>query len=494
MSKVFLIQPPISNAELFSRGSKSSASHIPPLGLAYIAAYLKDHGHSCRILDGIAEPQPIPEIVSESKSYNVIGITVVSAFVLRALVLVEAIKAADGTPPIVIGGPHVTALPEAMVRSGADFAVVGEGEQTMLDLVEWLGGSKDRNQLRVIRGIGYIEDGAYVFTGPRSRIELLDQVPLPDRTLLPMHLYRSSIARATAQPSHSLLTSRGCPGVCSFCSKLTFGTKVRYFSAERILEEFFLLRDRYGANDVAVMDDNFVSNPDVALAVCDGLQTRGFGRSWSVEARIDGVDRRVLMALKRAGCTFVAYGIESGSQRVLDYINKRVTKEKIREVVDMTKEVGIPIRGYFILGFPGETQAEMEETLRFAIELDVEVASFTLFVPLPGTIEYRRACESGTFDPEYFLRRITPEFNFPDFPFYIPEGFTTGQLLDFHRRAYSRYYFRPRVILKKIAALRNLGEVKNLLLGAHTLMNNALHKSRLRPNRTDNQPDRGSSK
>jgi len=136
----------------------------------------------------------------------------------------------------------------------------------------------------------------------------------------------------------------------------------------------------------------------------------------------------------------------------------------------------------------------MEETLRFAIELDVEVASFTLFVPLPGTIEYRRACESGTFDPEYFLRRITPEFNFPDFPFYIPEGFTTGQLLDFHRRAYSRYYFRPRVILKKIAALRNLGEVKNLLLGAHTLMNNALHKSRLRPNRTDNQPDRGSSK
>ncbi|MEI8138716.1 MAG: radical SAM protein [bacterium] len=491
MNKVLLIQPPLSNAELYSRGSKRSASLIPPLGLAYIAAYLKDRGYACSILDGTAEPQPISEIVNESKSYGIIGITVVSAFALRALELVQAIKAVSGTPPVVVGGPHVTALPEAMVRSGADFAVVGEGEQTMLELVEWLGGSRNRKALRAIHGIGYLEDDAYVFTGARQKIEPLDQIPLPDRTLLPMHLYRSSIARATAQPSHSLLTSRGCPGICSFCSKLTFGTHVRYFSAERILEEFFLLRDRYGARDVAVLDDNFISNPDVALAVCDGLRTRGFGCTWSVEARIDGVDWQVLSALKASGCTYICYGIESGSQRILDYINKRVAKEKIREVVAMTKKVGIPIRGYFMMGFPGETLAEMEETLQFAMELDVEVASFTLFVPLPGTREYRRACESGTFDPEYFLHRITPEFNFPDFPIYVPEGITAGQLLDFHRSAYNRYYFRPRVILKRIAALRHIGEVKNLMAGAYTLMSNAFQKSRLEPNRTDNRPMTG---
>lgn len=478
MARVLLIQPPLSSVELFARGSKSSASFIPPLGLAYIAAYLKARGHPCSIIDGIAEPRPIEELVRESKSYDVVGITIVSAYALRALELIRAMKAEAGTPPVVVGGPHVTALPESTVRQGADVAVVGEGEQSMLEIVEWLGGAKDRATLHAIRGIGFLHDGRYVFTGNRPRIDPLDQVPLPDRTLLPMHRYRSSIARATAQPSHSLLTSRGCPGVCSFCSKLTFGTHVRYFSTERILEEFFLLRDRYGARDVAVWDDNFVSNPEVALAVCDGLRSRKFGRTWSVEARIDGVDRSVLAALKAAGCTYIAYGIESGSQRILDYIHKKITKEQVRAVVAMTKEIGIPIRGYFMLGFPGETLGEMEETVKFALELDVEVASFTLFIPLPGTVEYRRACQSGVFDPEYFLHRITPEFNFPDLPIYVPAGLSAEQLLKFHRRAYSRYYFRPKIVLRKLAALRQPREFWSLLQGAGTLLANALHRSR----------------
>ena len=224
MARVLLIQPPLTKTELFARGSESSASLLPPLGLAYLAAYLKAHGYACRIINGIAQPKPISEIVSISKSYDVAGINVVSAYALRALELVQAMKSADGTPPFVVGGPHVTALPESMVRSGAGLAVIGEGEQTLIEVVEWLGGSKDRQVLRAIRGIGYIEDGKYVFTGTRPKIDPLDRVPLPDRTLLPMPLHRSSIARATAQPSHSLLTSRGCPGVCTFCSKLTFGT------------------------------------------------------------------------------------------------------------------------------------------------------------------------------------------------------------------------------------------------------------------------------
>jgi anaerobic magnesium-protoporphyrin IX monomethyl ester cyclase len=476
MAKVLLIQPPLTKMELFARGSESSASIIPPLGLAYLAAYLKANGHTCRIIDGIAQPKPISEIVRISESYDVVGITVVSAYALRALELVQAIKSADGTPPVVVGGPHVTALPESMVRSGADFAVIGEGEQTLLEMVDWLGGSRDRQALRAIRGIGYIEDDKYVFTGTRPKIAPLDGVPLPDRTLLPMHLYRSSIARATAQPSHSLLTSRGCPGVCTFCSKLTFGTHVRYFSTERIIEEFFLLRDRYGARDVAVWDDNFVSNTEVVLEVCDRMRARKFGRTWSVEARIDGVNRQVLTGLKAAGCTYIAYGIESGNQRILDYINKRITKDQIREVIAMTRKIGISMRGYFMFGFPGESLAEMEETLRFAIELNLEIASFTLFIPLPGTREYLRACKSGTFDPEYFLRRITPEFNFPDAPIYVPEGLITSQLLEFHRRAYSLYYFRPIVIIKRLASIRRLSEVRDLLLGAYTLATNAFRK------------------
>ncbi len=264
---------------------------------------------------------------------------------------------------------------------------------------------------------------------------------------------------------------------------MTFGVSTRYFSTERIIEEFFLLRNRYGARDVAVWDDNFVSNPDVALAVCAGLRSREFGRTFSVEARIDGVDRQVLRALKDAGCTFIAYGIESGSQRVLDYINKRITTEQIRDVVAMTREIGIPMRGYFMLGFPGESAAEMEDTVRLALELDLEVASFTLFVPLPGTLEYRRACKTGAFDPEYYLHRILPEFNFPDSPVYVPEGTTAAELLNFHRQVYSRYYFRPKVILRRMAGIRRPQEIWDLLKGGYTLAANALQGSRPSPGR-----------
>ena len=476
MGRILLIQPPLSRTELFARGSKGSASLIPPLGLAYISAYLNKAGHTCKILDGVAQPRSLREIVQEARSYDLVGISVVSAFALRALELIAEFKASPGSPPLVVGGPHVTALPGEMARAGADFEVIGEGELTTKELVDWLGGKRDLSALKQIRGLGFMEEGRFVTTGRRPRIDPLDQVPLPDRDLLPMHLYRSSIARASAQPSHSLLTSRGCPGVCSFCSKLTHGTRVRYFSTERILEEFFLLRDRYHARDVAVWDDNFVSNPAVALAVCEGLRRRGFDRTWSVEARIDGVNGQVLRELKAAGCTFIAYGIESGSQRVLDYMHKRTSLDQIRQVVALTKEIGIPIRGYFMLGLPGETLDEMEETVRFALELDVEIASFTLFIPLPGTQEYRRACRTGTFDPLYFLRRITPEFNFPDSPIYVPEGMTGDQLLEFHRRAYNRYYFRPKVLLRKLAGLRHPREVWNLLLGGYTLAANALQR------------------
>jgi anaerobic magnesium-protoporphyrin IX monomethyl ester cyclase len=474
MANVLLIQPPVSVTEMFARGSKSSASVIPPLGLAYLAAYLRRAGHNCRILDGAAEPQPVAAIAELASRFDLAGITIVSAYALPAIELLQAIKHRCPKLPVVVGGPHVTALPESLLSCGADYAVVGEGEATLLELVETLAAGGKEDRMMRIAGLVSRQDGKAVFGGTRPRLAPLDCVPLPARDLLPMHRYRSSIARASAQPSHSLLTSRGCPGVCSFCSKLTFGTQVRYFSAERILEEFFLLRDRYGARDIAVWDDNFVSNEAVVLSVCDKLRSGNLGISWSVEARVDGVSRPILEELKRAGCTYIAYGIESGSQRVLDHINKKITLERIRETVRQTKEAGLAIRAYFIIGFPEETLAEMEETVRFALELDVEVASFTLWIPLPGTVEYNRARESGRFDPEYFLKRVTPEFNFPDAPIYVPVNMTARQLMDMHRRAYNRYYFRPKMLWRKLSGIRSCADALAIVQAGRTLLTNAL--------------------
>lgn len=475
MARVLLIQPPLRSEELFSRGSKSSASIIPPLGLAYISAYLRKHGHTCRILDGIATPIGTGEVAGLAREYDIVGITVVSTYAVRAAELIQAIKKADSMKPVAVGGPHVTVLPESLLEKGADFAVVGEGEKTMLELVECL--SAGDGCVENVGGLVFRDGHRFATTGRRPFLDPLDEVPLPARDLLPMEKYRSSIARSSRQPSHSMLASRGCPGVCSFCSKKTFGRRVRYFSVERIVEEFFVLRDRYRARDVAVWDDNFLSDPNVALAVCEALKRRNLGITWSVEARADNVSWETLSALRDGGCTYVAYGVESGSQRLLDHMNKRITKEQIRETIRMTKEAGIGIRAYFMMGLPTETLQEMEETVRFAMELDVELASFTLFVPLPGTIEYRRAMQSGRFpDPEYFLHRIVPEFNFMDAPLYIPEGMTAGQLMAAHRNAYTRYYFRPRVLLRRFLAIRSLEDVWNLLKGGFTLASNIFSK------------------
>ena len=472
MARVLLIQPPLWPAELFARGSRSAASLNPPLGLAYVAAYLRKSGHECRIVDGIAEPRPLDAFTKMAGGYDVIGITALSSYAVRVIELMRALKANADCAPVVVGGPHATVLPESLLERGADYAVIGEGEAAMAELVAHL--SSGSPPLREIRGLAFFENGACVRTGAREDISPLDEVPLPARDLLPMHLYRTSVARASRQPSHSMLASRGCPGVCSFCDKRTFGSRIRAFSPARIVEEFFLLRDKYGARDVSLWDDNFVTDREVALAVCEELRRRGFDATWSAEARIDAVNRDTLAALRDAGCTFVAYGIESGSQRVLDHINKRLTKEGIRETIRMTKEAGLAIRGYYMFGFPTETLEEMEETLQFALELDVDVATFTLFLPLPGTLEYRRALETGTFpDPEYYLHRILPEFNFPDAASYVPDGMTAEGLLAFHRKAYDRYYLRPSFLFRALASVRSPREFVNMAKGGLTLVRNS---------------------
>lgn len=478
MGRILLIQPPLQAEELFVRGSKPLASLIPPLGLAYIASYLRMQGHECSILDGIAQPKPLAEILATARDFEVVGITAVSTNAVRAAELIRAFKDGGLQAPIVVGGPHVTALPESLLRFGADVAVIGEGEVAMLELANRLTLPGPRN-LQDILGVAFLEGGNLVLTPRRPVLANLDEIPPPARDLLPMHLYRSSITRATQQPSHSMLTSRGCPGACTFCSKKTFGTTVRYFSVGRIVEEFFELRDRYGARDIAVWDDSFVSDPDTVLAVCEELTRRRFGITFSVEARVDSVDRATLAALKKAGCTYIAYGIESGSQRLLDYMNKRVTKEQIREAIRLTKEAGLAIRAYFMLGMPSETAQEMQETIDFAKELNVELASFTVFTPLPGTVEYQRALKSGYFpDPEYYLHRIVPEFNLLDAPLYVPEGMTGDQLMAIHRSAYNQYYFRPRFLLRSVVAIHGPEDVRRLVHGAVALAKNALPKWR----------------
>lgn len=475
MSRVLLVNPPVHKEEMFSRGSEATASLIPPLGLAYIAAVLKRAGHECDILDGVATPVSLAELAARAERYDIVGFTVVTAYYLRVQEAIATMRATSrDCPVIMVGGPHVTARFGDLLEEGADYAVIGEGEITTLELVEALARG-DNKAVRDIPGIAYLDEGGAVKRTPkRQLVTNLDEIPMPARDLLPMHLYRGTPARADAFPSHSMLTSRGCEGVCTFCSHKSFGNKVRSFSPERIVEEFFLLRDEYGANDIAVMDDNFTADADHVMKVCDMLIARGFDKSFSIESRVDSVNEAMLRKLKQAGCNYIAYGFESGSQRILDSIHKNETLEQMRETVALTKRVGLKIRGYFMFAYPGETLDEMGMTVDFAKELDIDVASFSLLVPFPGTTDYVRAKKAGTFDPDFYKKYILPEFNFPERPIFTPEGMTPQELLRFHKNAYTSYYMRPRIVLRRLLEIKTKGDVIALVQGAKTLIKNAL--------------------
>ncbi|MBF0464246.1 MAG: B12-binding domain-containing radical SAM protein [Nitrospirae bacterium] len=473
MANILLIQPPLYKNEYCSRGSEHTLSLLPPLGLAYIAAVLLKNGHKCEIVDGIATQISLDDLCKKALSYDIVGITSVSTYALRVKQIIQMLKNKSESIPIIVGGPHANVLPESVLNHGADYVVLGEGEFTMLELVSALENNKDVEQ---VNNIAFLKDGKIFKTQRQSAIIDMDSIPLPARDLLPMHLYKCSGARSKKQPSHSVFTSRGCPGTCTFCNKKLFGTNIRYFSVERIVEEFFLLRDKYKAKDIAIWDDNFLSNHSTVHAVCDELTRRNFNTTWSAEARIDTVNKELLTHMKAAGCDFIAYGIESGSQKVLDNMNKKITLDLVRNVIRDTQKVGIPIRGYLMMGLPNETVEDIEATIRFAIELNIDVASFTLFVPLPGTVEYIRAQKSGQFDPDYYLKKVYPEFNFPDEAIYIPEGMTSEQLLKLHRNAYNRYYLRPRIVLKNLLSIRSASDVTRYVEGGLNIIKNTLSK------------------
>jgi radical SAM superfamily enzyme YgiQ (UPF0313 family) len=475
MARILLIVPPLTPQELFTRGAESTASKLPSLGVAYIAAFLRMHGHEPAIYDGIAEPKNIDVLVEEMKGYDVVCITAISSYAVRCIELLSRAKQVGVRAPLVVGGPHVTAMPGHLLRHGADYEVVGEGEATMLELVEHL--AAGLGAPHNVRGLAYLDGDETKHTGRRQLIDPLDTIPMPARDLLPMQLYSTSPARSQNFPSHSMFTSRGCPGICSFCDHRTFGSKIRHFSLERIVEEFFVLRDVYGARDVSVWDDNFTSDKKLLLEVCESLNSRDFGLSWNVESRINMVDRDILKTLHASGCSFIAYGIESGSQRMLDHMKKGITKEEIVEKVRITQEVGIPIRGYFMMGLPGETEQDILETIKFALELDIDIATFTMFLPLPGTLDYKRALRGGTFiDPEYFLHDIIPEFNFLEKPVYVPGTLAPERLLELHQRAYKKFYMRPGMILKRLRSVRSSSELMSLAKSGLALFRSLLFR------------------
>jgi radical SAM superfamily enzyme YgiQ (UPF0313 family) len=355
----------------------------PPLGIAYIAAILEKNGHDVKLFDFSLHP----DISIEEKIFNLlnfcpdlIGITSLTNTYYNSLEISKMIKSKSEIP-IVMGGPHPTIFPtETLKNPYVDFVVSGEGENTIVELVNALESDKS---LKDIKGLYYKIDGKIVANPPRPYIENLDELPFPARHLLELREYPLRFERGEMMTT--LITSRGCPYECIYCFKELFGRRYRRRSAENIVDELKHIFSTYKIKVFYFVDDLFTFDRERVLRLCKLIIEEGLDIKWQCLARVDTVTPQLLNEMARAGCKKIHFGIESGNKQILESVNKKITLEQVRKAVEWCKAAGIKSKGYFMLGLPGDTLETMDQTIDFSLDLGLDEAMYSLTTPFPGT-------------------------------------------------------------------------------------------------------------
>ena len=352
---------------------------LPPLGLAYMAAVLTERDYDVNIVDLNVgqDQQSVPE-----DNWDLAGLTLDTSRYYKGMDYARMLKSKGAK--VVVGGPHASFMAEEILRSGsADFVVRGEGEHTVLELVEAISGGGNLEQ---IKGLSYRTDNQIIHNSDRTYSDVLDSLPFPARHLLNMDKYRTS--KLGTRSITSILTSRGCPYQCSFCasSKLA-GTFWRARSVESIIEEIQLIKDNYGYTAFAFVDDNFTLSPQRVIDLCKEICKRSLDIHWWCFSRVDTIVKNPEMVslMYEAGCRSTYIGIESRSQETLDFYNKKISADISREAVSILKDNKIEMTASFIIGALGEDKKMVEDTLRFAKSLNPNTVSFTILTPYPGT-------------------------------------------------------------------------------------------------------------
>jgi radical SAM superfamily enzyme YgiQ (UPF0313 family) len=445
--KVLLVNPP------WRHKPKSLWSGIsgvlPPLGLGYLAAMLLKQGMDVQILDLNAGRQKTEAFADflEGKKFDWIGITATTNLVPAAKRLAQLARQKMPSAKIVLGGVHPTILPEEVLNwPEVDYVVRGEGEESIVELV----GGKP---VESIRGLSWKKDGQIVHNPSREYIPDLDQLPFPAWHLLPVKKYVPALGGYKKLPAVSLITSRGCSGSCTYCNNF-FGQRVRKRSADNVLAELKMLTREYGIREIYFYDDSFTEFPSKVIELCRKMSAEKLNLSWSCFARVNIVNEELLRAMKQAGCHHISYGIESGSPELLDGIAKKVSLEKIRESVALTKKVGIDILLGFMLGLPGETRETMEQSLNFALELDPDMIIFDITTPFPGTKLYEWAEQHG-----YLKTRKWDEYDLYTMVMNLPTV-SEQEVREFYSRAYRAFYFRAGYLRKRLLRMRSWLELK----------------------------------
>jgi anaerobic magnesium-protoporphyrin IX monomethyl ester cyclase len=348
-----------------------------------------------------------------------------------------------------MGGVHPTLFHESLVKDGVcDLVVRGEGEDTVLEIVQG-------KPLREVASLTWRDDKDTVVVNPdRDTFVDLEALPFPLYDKLPMTQYHSALGAARRSPSIGIITSRGCPGKCTFCYSGMYGSKIRMMSAQKVVEQMLLLKNKYGIREISFYDDTFTVNKKRVRDICNLLQEKKASLSWSCFARVDTVDLELLKLMRKSGCHQISYGFESVDEEILKAVNKKVNAKSIDETVALTREAGIDVRGAFMLGNSGETEASMRRTIDYAKRAKIRFAMFNITTPFPGTELYRWAKENN-----YISHYNWSEYDLAHTVLELPTV-SSKAVSEHYKLAYNEFYMRPSYVINSVLSIRTLFELK----------------------------------
>ncbi|HHT9157557.1 MAG TPA: B12-binding domain-containing radical SAM protein [Candidatus Tripitaka californicus] len=430
---------------------------LPTLGIGYIAAVLEKKGYkNVSIIDKTIHINEADELLKEilSKNPDILGFYCVSENYKFILQLLQKVKEKSPKTITVIGGPHIYGLPEASVKPECiDFGIYGEGEQSFLELIE---SNFNSSRYPSIPGLIYKANNK-VHRNSLALVHKLDEIPFPARHLYPpLDRYMPSIVTYKKLPATGMLTSRGCASKCTFCHSGKGELRLRFHSAEYVIEEIKHLQKDFGIKEFFIFDDTFVAHRKRAVQICEDIIRNNLNISWSCNVKVNYLSEDLLRLMKQAGCWLLQVGVESGNQEILNIMKKGITLEQVRSSCEIAYKLGFHIKTFFIIGNAGETEKTIDDTINFMTSLPVHYSSINLMTPLPGTELWDHAEQYGKID-----KNKLEEINYlSDKPAFVPYGLTEETLLKKFHEAYLRFYLNPRTIFRNLMVLKNLEDAK----------------------------------
>lgn len=432
--KILLINPSLTRPNEFNTLKRFIPVGLPH-GMGYLAGYLADKKMDYEIFDELIEPlyeEELKRLIVE-KNITIVGISCMTPFIYRAMDILRNVKRISGDIKTVLGGVHPTIMPEECLKNeNVDYVVRREGEITLWEFMRSLDGDQGFEQ---IQGLSYKIDGKIVHNPDRPLIDNIDT--LPD---FPYHFFKKNADRYNLK----ILSSRGCPANCIFCSaRSVWSRRYRYRSGENVVKDIEILINRFGKKRISFVDDTFTANKKRIIELCELIMKKNLHKKaiFFCNTRGDTVDRELLEIMKAAGFRGISLGIETASDRLMKIIKKGETVEDNIRAVRMAHDVGLKVRGTFILGFPTETREETLETIKLALRNPFEFARFGLPIPFPGTELYEIARSEGIEFNDYTDFDVRDGF-LKKQAVYIPIGRTRSEMSRLQRKAYFRFYFR----------------------------------------------------